>query len=478
MKNFRILLKLVVILIGLATYESMGQNLIESDLTQWIAGQSGPTASFDEFGAFNQRIQVPGPFGDQVTVWSAESNATSAGSNQSGGWIHTGITLATNKTYRIAYWMKSTGTTSCNNNAGFFTKSTVDGTQVRPLRIETNFSERSWPSLYTGQLTTDKWFLVVGYIYASDASSYNLVSGVFDPDNYDGSGNLPPSSFTTYNHKFPTGHSNLNVFLRNDLWDCQVGEIQYSYLPTIEEVNGTERSIQDLLTAPNNTISVTGIMLTSNTVNIDVGDSTTLNATISPSNATNQAMNWSSNNLAVATVTSGGVVTAIAEGNATITVTSVDDSHTDTATITVASGSGSGGNTGGGSGDSIWSETGSVASYTGNVAIGTSSVPAGYKMAVEGNIRTREIRVDQDNWPDYVFTKDYELPTLKDIQKHIEEKGHLPHMPSAREVEAQGIALGEMNRLLLEKIEELTLYILQQEKRITELEQKNRETDE
>ena len=101
----------------------------------------------------------------------------------------------------------------------------------------------------------------------------------------------------------------------------------------------------------------------------------------------------------------------------------------------------------------------------GNVGIGTASVPSGYKLAVEGKIRTREVRVDQDTWPDYVFANDYNLPSLADIKKHIKEKGHLINIPSAKEVEENGVELGEMNKLLLEKIEELTLYILKQEKK-------------
>ena len=73
-----------------------------------------------------------------------------------------------------------------------------------------------------------------------------------------------------------------------------------------------------------------------------------------------------------------------------------------------------------------------------------------------------EIRVESStSWPDYVFTTDYELPTLKEVQKYIQEKGHLPNIPSAAEIEENGVQLGEMNRLLLEKIEELTLYVIE-----------------
>lgn len=112
-------------------------------------------------------------------------------------------------------------------------------------------------------------------------------------------------------------------------------------------------------------------------------------------------------------------------------------------------------------GSSVWTENSTTASYDGSVAIGATSVPAGYKVAIEGKIRTREVRVDQDTWPDYVFKEEYTLPSLDQIQKHIKENGHLPNIPSAAEVQANGIELGEMNKLLLEKIEELTLHLIQ-----------------
>lgn len=121
-----------------------------------------------------------------------------------------------------------------------------------------------------------------------------------------------------------------------------------------------------------------------------------------------------------------------------------------------------------GGGTSVWTESGATASYSGDVAIGTSTVPTGYKMAVEGKIRTREVRVDQDTWPDYVFQKDYDLPTLQEVKRYIDEHGHLPNIPSAEEVEANGIELGEMNKLLLEKIEELTLHVIRQNNELTD----------
>ncbi|WP_285060267.1 hypothetical protein [Pedobacter ginsengisoli] len=106
-------------------------------------------------------------------------------------------------------------------------------------------------------------------------------------------------------------------------------------------------------------------------------------------------------------------------------------------------------------------------SNSGNVGIGTTT-PA-EKLSVKGKIRAQEVKVEMANWADFVFAKDFKLPTLKETEKHIQEKGHLPGIPSAAEVEKNGIELGDMNKKLLQKIEELTLYLIEQEKKIQTL---------
>ncbi len=126
-------------------------------------------------------------------------------------------------------------------------------------------------------------------------------------------------------------------------------------------------------------------------------------------------------------------------------------------------------------GGSYWVQpSGSTEIYftNGNVGIGTTNIGS-WELAVGGKIRAEEIKVETD-WADYVFFADYQLPTLQEVEQHIKEKGHLINIPSASEVQANGIQLGEMNRLLLEKIEELTLYMLQHERRIKDLENKPR----
>ncbi|BFP41769.1 hypothetical protein FGF1_26140 [Flavobacteriaceae bacterium GF1] len=107
----------------------------------------------------------------------------------------------------------------------------------------------------------------------------------------------------------------------------------------------------------------------------------------------------------------------------------------------------------------------------GNIGIGTVN-PNGWKLAVNGNIRAKEIKVET-GWSDFVFHDDYILPTLQEVEKHIEEKGHLKDIPSAKEVAENGIFLGEMDSKLLQKIEELTLYTIQQEKKIKKLQEEN-----
>lgn len=89
-----------------------------------------------------------------------------------------------------------------------------------------------------------------------------------------------------------------------------------------------------------------------------------------------------------------------------------------------------------------------------------------------GLLRAREIKIDTETWPDYVFEKNYSLMPLKEVESYIEQNGHLPNIPSAEKMITEGIDLAEMNRLLLEKIEELTLHIIEQEKRIDALENK------
>lgn len=107
----------------------------------------------------------------------------------------------------------------------------------------------------------------------------------------------------------------------------------------------------------------------------------------------------------------------------------------------------------------------------GNVGIGTKTPLA--KLTVDGNICAKEVRVSLSGspcWPDYVFANDYELMKISDLKQYIQTNSHLPGIPSATDVEENGVELGATTELLLQKIEEMTLYIIQLEERVQQLE--------
>lgn len=108
--------------------------------------------------------------------------------------------------------------------------------------------------------------------------------------------------------------------------------------------------------------------------------------------------------------------------------------------------------------------------FNGRVGIGTTAPQE--TLSVNGKIRAQEIKVETANWPDYVFADEYQLPSLKETAQFIEQNKHLPGVPKASEVEEKGLSLGEMNRILLQKVEELTLHMIDKDKRIEALEKK------
>ncbi len=99
-----------------------------------------------------------------------------------------------------------------------------------------------------------------------------------------------------------------------------------------------------------------------------------------------------------------------------------------------------------------------------------------YELDVNGTIRAKEVRVES-GWADFVFKKDYQLPSLQEVKAHIDEHQHLPGIPSEAEVKENGVGLAEMTTKLLQKVEELTLYAIQQQETIEKLNNKVQELE-
>jgi hypothetical protein len=113
---------------------------------------------------------------------------------------------------------------------------------------------------------------------------------------------------------------------------------------------------------------------------------------------------------------------------------------------------------------------------SGNVVIGNVLSPAGYKLYVEKGILTERLKVavsTSSNWSDYVFNKDYKLLSLGEVEAYVNKNKHLPGVPSAEEVVKDGIDMATMDAKLLEKIEELTLYMIAQQKQMEEIQKEN-----
>ena len=115
------------------------------------------------------------------------------------------------------------------------------------------------------------------------------------------------------------------------------------------------------------------------------------------------------------------------------------------------------------------SESFLVIKQDGSLGVGTDETH-GYKLAVNGALLTEEVTVKvRSSWPDYVFGDEYELLPLAELEEFINTNGHLPQIPAAEQIMAEGLDLGKMESLLLQKVEELTLYILHQQSELDNL---------
>ena len=156
------------------------------------------------------------------------------------------------------------------------------------------------------------------------------------------------------------------------------------------------------------------------------------------------------------------------------TVTNGNGGYSYGGNVLIYGGGASGGNGGGNyTGNVILANNGT--SPTGNVLIGkTGQANRSYRLDVSGGVRADSVIVNADG-SDFVFEKNYNLSSLDKVEKYIAENKHLPEIPSAEQMQKEGMSIGEMQTKLLQKVEELTLYIIEQNKRVEKLERENAE---
>ncbi|MCH7411486.1 hypothetical protein MM239_19010 [Belliella sp. DSM 111904] len=123
-------------------------------------------------------------------------------------------------------------------------------------------------------------------------------------------------------------------------------------------------------------------------------------------------------------------------------------------------------------GDSPFLDQQTVLTLYGNGNVGIGIVLPTHKLEVNGSIRAKEVKLEATNWPDYVFQNDFELMPLEVVKSYIDQNGHLPGLKPAKDYEQEGVNVLEMNQKLLEKVEELTLYVIQLKDEIITLKQK------
>ena len=120
---------------------------------------------------------------------------------------------------------------------------------------------------------------------------------------------------------------------------------------------------------------------------------------------------------------------------------------------------------------SVGTNSNFTCSYNGDVTANTLTVGNGFACDANGYVKAKEIKVTLTDWPDFVFEDGFKRLSIPETEQYIKANGHLPDMPSAQEVEENGVSLGEINAKLLQKIEELTLHIIDLQKQIDELKQ-------
>jgi len=432
---------------------------------EWTVG-IGDTEGYDARGTRPEedtREIGLNPYGESTILWKAE---TSGHAGRDGGFHTDYYNIDHTKNYRFTLWMKKTNSHNGISQFGFYARG---DNEAESLKIDGTSQDN--PYFFVGDLPElDKWYLLIGYVYNSTYTGTAVNGGVYDPV----TGNKVLEAREDY--KFSSEakkilHRTYFSYAENNL------DNQFFYEPTIYELNGQEPSIQDMLNGADGSVTTTDIEQPTEPtsfVSTNITETTTdFNWTASTDNVGVTGYKIYKNG--VLEITLGSVTTYQATGLSSgatyqFTVSALDAAGNESnlsSSVSVTTNS----STGGGNpvNQSGWVVVGeNINLPSGKVGIGTT-VPD-YELTVNGGIHSKEVKVDLSiPAPDYVFKESYNLKSLKETQEYIKQYGHLPNIPSAAIMEHNGIELGVMNMKLLEKIEELTLYTIQQQKEIERL---------
>ncbi len=440
------LLVLALILIH-STISFAQTNLLDN--SNWTSGVMPPTGytiiSTPQENAMEMGLN---PHNVSVPLWTMIANTTGA---IDGGFYSNFVSnIDHTKTYRFTVWVKKINSF---DGRTFFAGRAYDNSGAAATL---SFNGNSLGNNYVFAADVpelNKWFLIVGYLHHSGYSDSTSLGGVYSKE----TGN---KVISRNGHKLSVQATQLKIL--GELYQTETSsDRQYFWDPRIEEVNGQEPTIAELINPNSTPIDTTSPSIPSGLTSSNI---TTTTATLSWSASTDNigvtAYEVYKNNSLQATVSNGTsyAITGLAAATAyTYTIKAKDaagnvSAQSSPLTLTTLSSGGTPA-TGG-----HWSKTGTIVSYAGGkVGIGTANPD--YELTVKGKIHAEEVKIDLSvPAPDYVFKKEYKLLTLEEVQAYINKNGHLPNIPSAKVMETEGVALGAMEMKLLEKIEELTLY--------------------
>lgn len=397
------------VLLWLLSLTAHSQDLVSSD--SWTLG-SGSVAGFTLNGSSSENIRELGisPHGQESVLWKAIPDA---GGNASGGWQTDWFAIDRTKMYRFSVWIKKTNSNDGTTYFGCYSNDvlTLSGA-VNPN-----------PYFWAGDLPAlNKWYLLVGYVHAyNDPSTINH-GGIYDIE-------TGAKVFSITDFKFSTSATSAahRAYL---YYDVNINDRQFFYGPQVHQVDKpyNESNWFQGNAFFNRKVSVgTASPYSSTTLHLK-SDADSPWSFVSEAKSNSRIIGLSHDG-------ANGMVSVSYFGDIGFSPLQFRTSNIPRMTIDV----------------------------NGNIGVGTISPSE--KLTVHGTIYGKEVKVDLSvPGPDYVFENDYNLPSLQELQKFIDRYKHLPEIPSAKEMESNGIELGVMNMLLLKKIEELTLYVIELKK--------------